>query len=167
MKEKLQEYALIAEIISALAVVAGLVFVGLEIRQSTAQAEMNTRAIETAAYQDLIGQIIDINRDVMADPVLMDLIQRGLAGEIDPMGERDSRNDAGRYFRYVVSVMRHADLACFQYQQGVISDARLASAMAIFLDQVVRTNPDFSVFGAGSPGLGECVDIAQRILEPD
>jgi hypothetical protein len=54
MKEKLQEYALIAEIISALAVVAGLVFVGLEIRQSTAQAEMNTRAIETAAYQDLI-----------------------------------------------------------------------------------------------------------------
>lgn len=28
MKEKLQEYALIAEIISALAVVAGLVFVG-------------------------------------------------------------------------------------------------------------------------------------------
>ena len=39
--------------------------------------------------------------------------------------------------------------------------------MAIFLDQVVRTNPDFSVFGAGSPGLGECADIAQRILEPD
>lgn len=44
MKEKLQEYALVAEIISALAVVAGLVFVGLEINQSTEQNALNTRA---------------------------------------------------------------------------------------------------------------------------
>lgn len=38
MKQRLQEYALIAEIISAVAVLAGLIFVGLEISQSTDKA---------------------------------------------------------------------------------------------------------------------------------
>jgi hypothetical protein len=73
MKEKLQEYALIAEIISALAVVAGLIFVGLEINQSTEQSALNTRALETAAYQDLIAQILAINTAYDTDPYLSNL----------------------------------------------------------------------------------------------
>ena len=35
MKEKLQEYALLAEIIGALAVVISLIYVGSEVRQNT------------------------------------------------------------------------------------------------------------------------------------
>ena len=41
MKEKLQEYALIAEIISAICIVLSLIFVGLEIEQSTKQSRIN------------------------------------------------------------------------------------------------------------------------------
>jgi len=41
VKEKLQEYALIAEIISAICIVLSLIFVGLEIEQSTKQSRIN------------------------------------------------------------------------------------------------------------------------------
>lgn len=36
------------------AIVASLIFVGLETRHSAMQAELNTRALQIAAYQDLI-----------------------------------------------------------------------------------------------------------------
>ena len=42
-KEKLQEYALIAEIVSALAIVTSLVFVGLEINRSNELSESEAR----------------------------------------------------------------------------------------------------------------------------
>lgn len=37
------------------AIVASLIFVGLETRHSAMQAELNTRALQIAAYQDLIN----------------------------------------------------------------------------------------------------------------
>ena len=43
MKEKLQEYALIAEIISAIAIVLSLIFVGLQVRQGSEATDANTR----------------------------------------------------------------------------------------------------------------------------
>jgi hypothetical protein len=53
MKEKLQEYALIAEIISAIAIVVSLIFVGLQIRD-------NTIASEAATYQDSVAYDVEI-----------------------------------------------------------------------------------------------------------
>jgi len=159
MKERLQEYALIAEIVSALAVVAGLIFVGLEIRQSTDQAALNTRAIEVAAYQDLIGQIIDINRDVINDAELMDIVHRGQANEIDPFDQIES----GRYNRYIIIITRHADLACFQYKQGLISAERMAAALEIFRAQVDVNKPEFLGMERGVPGLRDCLEITSQI----
>ena len=37
------------------AIVASLIFVGLETRHSAMQAELNKRALQIAAYQDLIN----------------------------------------------------------------------------------------------------------------
>ena len=77
-----------AEIVSAIAVVAGLLFVGLQIRQSTEQAALNTRALEVSAYQDLIGQLIDINLATMTDPELTDITLRARAGPLTDEIER-------------------------------------------------------------------------------
>jgi hypothetical protein len=49
LKGKLQEYALVAKIISAIAVVEGLIFVGFQIRQSTEEVSLSTYAIEVSA----------------------------------------------------------------------------------------------------------------------
>lgn len=162
LKVRLQEYALIAEIIGGIAIVVSLIFVGFEVRQSAAETAQNTRAIEVAAYQDLIGQIIEINSHVMTDSEMMDIVQRGADGSINPTTESV---DAGRYFRYWVNVQRHADLACFMYQQGVISKERLAATIGIYIGEVLTPHPQFmpEEDEVGIPGLRDCVKIAYEL----
>ena len=128
MKKKLKEFALVAEIISALAVVAGLIFVGLEIRQSSEETTLNTRAIETAAYQDLISQIIDINMSILSVEKLRDVYFLAQTEELT------DQEDINIFGNYAISVARHADLACFQYQQGLIDEERLVATLAIFIN---------------------------------
>ena len=41
MKEKLQEYALIAEIIGGIGIIASLIFVGFQLEQNTLSTELN------------------------------------------------------------------------------------------------------------------------------
>jgi hypothetical protein len=54
MKEKLQEYALIAEIISAICIVLSLIFVGLQVRQGAEETAANTAAIRGSVRQSLM-----------------------------------------------------------------------------------------------------------------
>ena len=54
MKEKLQEYALIAEIISALAIVVSLIFVGLQVRQGSETTVANTEAIRSQVRESML-----------------------------------------------------------------------------------------------------------------
>lgn len=51
MKEKLQEFALIAEIASAVAVVLSLLYVGYQIRESTEQARLDSIRTMDQGYQ--------------------------------------------------------------------------------------------------------------------
>ena len=162
---KLQDYALIAEIIGGFAILISLIFVGLEIRQSSEQTELNTRAISVTAYQDLIAQIIDINNAVMIDAELADIILRGQEGNINPTTEA---SDAERFGRYIINVTRHADLACFQYQQGIIDKERLSATLGIYFSQIVAPFPErVPPLNSNSfPGLRECVDIVTPMRFP-
>ncbi len=120
MKEKLQEYALLAEIISAIAVVASLLFVALQINQSNTETSLNTRAIQVSAYQDLISQISEINYFSMQDPDIYRIeakLEQGLEFE-DALEERKYRS----FFRLIV---RHSDMAFFEYKSGVIDQTQL------------------------------------------
>jgi hypothetical protein len=56
-KDKLQVWALAAEIIGGIAVVVSLGVVAFELNQSNAQAKLNTNALEISAYQSLINSI--------------------------------------------------------------------------------------------------------------
>jgi len=63
-KEKLQEYALIAEIVSAIAIVGSLIFVGLEIRQ-------NTNAVFATSYDQLLADQMDLRLRVADSPEML------------------------------------------------------------------------------------------------
>lgn len=52
MKQNLQEYALIAEIVSALAVVLSLIYVGYQIRENTEQARLESIRAMNKGYQE-------------------------------------------------------------------------------------------------------------------
>lgn len=56
-----QQWKDVLESLGILAIVASLVFVGIETRNSTKQAILTTQALEITAYQDLMTNIEELN----------------------------------------------------------------------------------------------------------
>ena len=54
MKDGLEKFALLAEIISAIAIVVSLVFVGYQIRQGNEETALNTSAIQATIRQSML-----------------------------------------------------------------------------------------------------------------
>ncbi len=133
-KEKLQVWALAAEIIGGIAVVFSLGVVGYELNQSNAQAELNTNALEISAYQSLINSIIDQNTIIATDPGLA-TIRIKSATNPDEM----TQDELTRINSYYMSLIRHGDMAFFQYERGAIDQERLDSVLAIL--SLVMANP--------------------------
>jgi hypothetical protein len=147
-KDRLQVSALAAEIIGGIAVVVSLGVVAFEINQSNSQAKLNTNALEISAYQSLINSIIDQNTLIASDS---DLAAIRLKTTSSP--QELTRSEITRINSYYMSLIRHGDMAYFQYERGAIDQERLDSVLAILslvLDNPVgRTRweyakPDFS-----------------------
>ena len=109
------------EIITATAVVVSLVFVGMEIRNSTQQMEQNTRSLQVSAYQDLISRIVEMNA-----------IDIDKATSIDILASKEflDATQTQKLNSLLWILFRHGDLAYFQYESGSINQERMISAMA-------------------------------------
>ena len=124
-KDKLQVWALCAEIIGGIAVVVSLGIVAFELRQSTNQAKLNTNALEITAYQSLITSIVDFNSQITTEPDLADI---QLSSQKDPSSlSPQERHRLDAFYR---GIIRHGDMAYFQYQRGAIDIERLNSALS-------------------------------------
>lgn len=119
--------------VGLLAVIASLVFVGIETRNSATEAAINTRAIEVASYQELTNNIIAANLLVVGDVELSDTLAKA-ASDPDSL----SVSERSRYRLWAISRFRHADLAYFQYERGVIDEVRLRSILSP-LQAIFRT----------------------------
>lgn len=114
----------VLEIISAVAVVVSLVFVGLEIRNGNEQTEQNTRALRLSAYQDLITRIVDVNLIGIEESTTIEslvAIESPTDKEIEKLSS------------FLWILFRHGDMAYFQYENGSIGEERMLSAMAPLL----------------------------------
>lgn len=118
MAKQLREFALVAEIIGAVAIVCSLIFVGLEIRQ-------NSRISEVNAYQELISQIALMNTLRVQDSEFAELFWRFDHGE-----EITDTSEYARVEAFLYMVFRHGDLAYRQYDNGLIQRDALVSALA-------------------------------------
>ena len=114
------------ESVGIVAIVASLVFVGIETRNSTRQAVLNTQALEIAAYQDLMDNIAEMNAIIVQDPELASLMYKATRTT-----EALTDLEQYRYTRALFMRFRHGDMAYFQYERGVIDEARLRSALQI------------------------------------
>ena len=146
-REKLQEYALIAEIIGGVAIVCSLIFVGLQIRQ-------NSRISSVNAYQELISQISTMNSLRIQDSGFADLYWRFEHGQQPATDGERARLEAFLYMVY-----RHGDLAYRQYANDLIDRNSLISALApvrsfrntkmgkdIWAELAPVLNPDYVAF---------------------
>lgn len=127
MKKYLEEYAMVAEIISALAVVASLIFVGLEIRQSANETALNTAAIEVAAFYDLTDSISSNTLSRLQIPGFEELWRRALRG--DPTLDEI---EVFKYRAYLQIILRQSETAHMQFERGIIDEATLHSLLNPF-----------------------------------
>lgn len=110
--EKLQQYALVAEILSAVAIVASLIFVGIQLQQSA-------KASQIAAYQS------------RADAVSDALVAMALSEDISTLRVKLRKEGAGalneveleRLRAWYQGTMLRAQAQYYQYQQGYLDQA--------------------------------------------
>jgi hypothetical protein len=114
------------EVVGILAIVASLVFVGIETRNSTEQAILTNRALEIAAYQELMDNIADINRVQLQDAEVAALIYKSRFSSEELTDLENYRMNRVHFLRF-----RHGDMAYFQYERGAIDDTRLKSSLKI------------------------------------
>lgn len=123
---KLEKWALLAEIIGGIAIVISLGVVAFELNQGTKQAVLNTSALEIASYQDLIDSISNLNEIALNNPELGAAIQKSLTNPDDL-----SKGELRQTRFYFMTLFRHGDMAYFQYQRGAINHERLDSVLSI------------------------------------
>ncbi len=86
-RERLKD---ILESAGLLAVIASLIFVGIETRNGAIQTELNTQAVEMAAYQQLIDSINVMNSLAIETPQLRNAIRKVQEGQVDLTEEERS-----------------------------------------------------------------------------
>lgn len=117
-------YRILAEIASAAGVALTLVFVGLQLREASRQTALNTTSIQVAAYQDLNAQISHFN-ELLLDPAIAMVFER----MTDPAADWSRFNPVERRQARSLLYMRvrHADMAFYQFERGILSEERLNS----------------------------------------
>jgi hypothetical protein len=129
---KLEKWALIAEIGSAIAVVVSLIFVGMQVRTGAEETAVNTAAIRAAAFQDLQTGIVNLNVLLIENPDFDAAVYRVLDLDQDPESEVQRRL-AGAWLRLVI---RHGEIAYKQLENGLIDESELRSLIPIVLDNL-------------------------------
>jgi len=122
-REKLKD---IIEGIGFAAIIASLIFVGIETRNSTKQATLTTQALEMTAYQDLIDNILDMNMAITQNPEVAAFMYKAWNSSEQLTDLEDFRFSRAAYQR-----LRHGDMAYFQYERGAIDEVRLRSVLKV------------------------------------
>ena len=115
----------IFEIVGGVAIVASLIFVGLETRNSANQAELTRQALEISAYQELINSISEQSAFFVENPDVRSALAKAETTLLSEL-TREERSLVGIF---LFMRFRHGDMAYFQYERGVINDDRLRTAL--------------------------------------
>ena len=115
-----QQWKDLFEGIGFLAIIASLIFVGIETRNGADQIFLNTQAMEISAYQELTNNISDMNSLAFQSEHAA-----GVMANIFDVVDSESF----MRFSVLITRLRHGDMAYFMYQKGVIDEDRLLSTL--------------------------------------
>ena len=118
MTEKLREYALVSEIVSAIAIVCSLIFVGVQVRQSAAETAANSEAIQSSV------------REAMLQTETTLLLY---AGEHGLMSSDPSPEQLSQWQAVSVAIIRARENAWLQHRNGILDDATYLSYRDAFI----------------------------------
>jgi hypothetical protein len=133
----LEELAYISQIVGVVAVLASLIFVGLQIRQ-------NTRALKATSHHAVTDSFNAINTLILSDPKVARLWRLAITGSQDL--NEDERTSADFM---LLANMRIFETLYYQYKNGTM-DKQLFDAELKTLKWSV-TNPGFRAWWAVNP----------------
>lgn len=81
----------IAEVVGVLAIIVSLIYLAVQIRQNTQQAERSLKASELAAFERSVEAGNRIREMMVLNPELLDLVNRGYTGFADMTGTEKLR----------------------------------------------------------------------------
>lgn len=91
----LDDFGNLGEVVSAIAVVISLLYLGVQIRQST-------RSVRSASFQELLNHIAEVNLRVGENPEIAELYRVASERAFEP-----GSSDTLRYRAFVQTTLRH------------------------------------------------------------
>ena len=116
-RSNLQEWSAIAEILSSVAVLATLVFLVVEIRQSNDAVRANT-------YQGMAAMTVDFNAQFFENPEVSEFIARTASEDYEL-----SASEAVRLRAMISASYRVMNNTWFQYEVGTITEQQVESLL--------------------------------------
>ena len=132
MKQKLQEYALLAEIIGGIAIVTSLIFVGIQINQNHEMMRAQTRNDISMALTPVLSNLTN-NQD------LADLLFAANDGK------QLSDAEMYRVYSHTELIFRYWENAHYQYRQNLYDESEF-SRHRDTMKFVIADNPFFVKF---------------------
>jgi hypothetical protein len=127
MKEKLQQYALIAEIISAIAIVLSLIFVGLQVRQGAEETAANSEAIRSQVRQAMLETDLGLLNSANDVPEIITSMQN-IPEDLQ-----------GRAFLFFTAFIRTRENYWLQHNKGLIDNETYQSYLRVFINNIKRS----------------------------
>jgi hypothetical protein len=143
----IQDWAAIAEIVSAVAVVASLVYLAVQIRQNTHGLSMNLKATELAAFERNVEAGNRIREIFILNPEVSALYMRGMQSYVD-LDENDKMR-FGLVLSNVFSAMQGAYIRNLTYGNdpaNIVGIERLLDSLIAgrgVRDWLSRNEPDW------------------------
>jgi len=143
----IQEWAALAEIIGAVAVVASLIYLAVQVRQNTHQLSMSLKSTELAAFERNVESGIRIREIFILNPEILKLYARGGESYTDLDDDEKLRFDM--VLRNVFSALQGAYVRQLTYENDPTNFAgsertidRLVQSRGI-RDWLSHSNPDW------------------------
>ncbi len=119
----------IAEQLGAIGVIASLVYLATQIRESREQTSQNTRAVRASTFQQFRQEILQAWSSAVTTPDLARAVRSGI-DDFDGLDDDDTF-----YFEFWVTNLVHGyDNVYYQYRAGMLNDERWAVQRASLVD---------------------------------
>ncbi len=125
----------VGETVGGIGVIVTLIYLAIQVRQNTRNIHDNVTSLQVNAYQDLISRITNVNTLTITNSELAALL---LKAQTDPRSLDEV--ELNRYSSYLLTLLRHADMAYLQYERGLLDRERFLSALGPF-HGMIRQHP--------------------------